>query len=252
MTEGPQSTSSQVPPADGNEEPSAAVEAGAPSPVGDAPTPAETVDPVAEAKAEAARYRDQLLRSAADLDNFRKRAKRDVVDAELRGRESMLANLLPVFDNLERASAHADTASEVQSIVDGLKMVMRQFGDTLSKSGIERVKSVGGAFDPAVHEAIQQLETDQYAPGCVALEIQGGYKLGSRLIRPALVAVAKAPVPKPDMPEPQPEPAVADTANEPATSPDGQAAVGGSEDATAASESDGARASSRPGSPEGA
>jgi len=157
------------------------------------PAQETTADPLEEAKAEATRFREQLLRTAADLDNYRKRSKREVADAELRGREQMLRDLLPVFDNLERATMHADSATDVQSLVDGIRMVMRQFSDALGKSGISRVESTGAAFDPAVHEAIQQIETAEFEAGRIALEIQAGYAMGKRLIRPALVAVAKAP-----------------------------------------------------------
>jgi molecular chaperone GrpE len=145
------------------------------------------------AQAEVAKIRDQLLRTAADFDNFRKRSRREVADAERRGREELLKELLPIFDNLERAVSHAETASDVKSLADGIGMVMRQFTDTLGRLGIERVASVGNAFDPAQHEAIQQLETAAHPPGTVAAEVQAGYKLGDRLIRPALVVVAKAP-----------------------------------------------------------
>lgn len=139
--------------------------------------------------------KDQLLRTAADFDNFRKRARREQEEAQLAGRESMLKELLPVFDNLERAVAHADTAKDVQSFASGIDMVLKQFSDSLKRANIERVPSVGHAFDPAVHEALQQLETDEFEPGVVAAEVQGGYKLGGRLLRPALVVVAKAKAP---------------------------------------------------------
>jgi molecular chaperone GrpE len=150
-------------------------------------------DPLEEARAEAARFRDQLLRTAADFDNFRKRARRDEKDAERRSREEFLRELLPVFDNLERATQHAEAASDVKSLADGITMVMRQFEDTLQKLGVERVKSVGEAFDPAVHEAIQHQETTEFEPGTVAAEYQAGYRVGDRVVRPALVVVAKAP-----------------------------------------------------------
>lgn len=149
--------------------------------------------PLEAAQAELARVRDQLLRIAADFDNFRKRSRREVADAERRGREDLLKEILPVFDNLERATMHAETATDVKSLADGIGMVMRQFTDTLGRNGIERVASVGNPFDPAVHEAIQQLETSEHPPGTVAAEVQAGYKLGEKLIRPALVVVAKAP-----------------------------------------------------------
>jgi molecular chaperone GrpE len=154
-------------------------------------------DPAADAlraaQAEAARFKEQLLRTAADYDNFRKRARREQADAEKQGREELLRDLLPVFDNLERAVAHAETATDVQSLTDGIQMVMRQFSDTLGRMGIERVATVGAAFDPSVHEAIQSIETAEYPPGSIAAEIQGGYRIGDRLVRPALVVVAKAP-----------------------------------------------------------
>lgn len=154
-------------------------------------TPA--ADPLEEARAEAGRLKDQLLRTAADFDNFRKRSRREQVEAERKGREELLREMLPVFDNLERAVQHAEKATDVQSVADGIRMVMRQFADTLGKLQIERIPSVGQPFDPAVHEAIQQLETADHPPGSVAAEIQGGYRTQDRVIRPALVVVAKAP-----------------------------------------------------------
>lgn len=158
-------------------------------PAGDAAAVAAAASP----EAELARVRDQLLRTAADFDNFRKRSRREVVEADRRGREELLRDLLPIFDNLERATAHTGTATDVQSLADGIAMVMRQFTDTLAKLGIERVESVGQPFDPAVHEAIQHLETAEQPPGSVAAEVQAGYRMGDRLVRPAMVVVAKAP-----------------------------------------------------------
>ncbi|HVU00615.1 MAG TPA: nucleotide exchange factor GrpE [Polyangiaceae bacterium] len=154
---------------------------------------APPVDPLEEAKAEAAKLKDQLLRTAADFDNFRKRARRDQTEAEKKGREDVLKDLLPVFDNLDRALSSAEKATDVQSVADGLRMVMRQFTDTLGKLGVEKIPALGLPFDPSLHEAIQQLETADYPPGSVAAEIQGGYRTQERLIRPAMVVVAKAP-----------------------------------------------------------
>ncbi|HMJ15342.1 MAG TPA: nucleotide exchange factor GrpE [Polyangiaceae bacterium] len=151
----------------------------------------EEKDPLEAAQQEIAKTRDQLLRTAADFDNYRKRARREAQDLERRAREDMLRDMLPVFDNLERAAQHAGSAKDVQSLADGISMVMRQFVDTLGKLGVERLATVGQAFDPSVHEAIQQLETDEYPPGSVASEVQAGYRMGDRLIRPAMVVVAK-------------------------------------------------------------
>lgn len=155
-----------------------------------APSP----DELSEARAEATRLKDQLLRTAADFDNFRKRSRRELSDAERKGRDDFLKELLPVFDNLERATqlSVGTAEGEVRALIDGLGLVLRQFADTLGKLGVERVGTVGLPFDPSMHEAIQHLETNDYNPGTVAAEVQSGYRQGERLIRPALVVVAKA------------------------------------------------------------
>jgi molecular chaperone GrpE len=148
-------------------------------------------DPLAEAKAEAAKMKEQWIRTAADFDNFRKRSRREAEDARKGGREELLKEFLPVFDNLERAIQSAQRAADVKAVAEGLQMVLRQYGDTLARSGIQKVPSVGKQFDPAHHEAIQQVETDEHPPGTVVAEVQPGYLQGDRLIRAAMVVVAK-------------------------------------------------------------
>lgn len=156
-------------------------------------------DPLQTAREEAAQLKDKLIRMAADFDNFRKRSRREVADAERKGRDGLLGDLLPVFDNLERATSHAqsqdqaDDPASVKGLVDGIQLVMKQFRDALGRLGIERVESVGQPFDPSVHEAIQHMETSEHPPGSIAAEVQPGYRQGERLVRPALVVVAKAP-----------------------------------------------------------
>ena len=163
----------------------------------------EELDPLEEALANAAQMKEKLMRTAADFDNFRKRSRREVTDAEKKGRDSLLNSLLPIFDNLERATAHAtsdkpeasseeESSANMKGLVDGIHLVMKQFRDALSRQGIERVESVGQPFDPSVHEAIQHLETNDVPPGCIAAEVQPGYRQGDRLVRPAMVVVAKA------------------------------------------------------------
>jgi molecular chaperone GrpE len=155
--------------------------------------PEAPADPLAQARADADAFRDKFLRTAADFDNYRKRARRDTEEAERRSRETLLRELLPVFDNLERAVTHAAHATDAKAVVDGVRMVLRQFLDTLDRVGIRRVPTVGAAFDPNLHEAIQQLETVEQAPGTIVAEVQAGYQMGERLIRAAMVVVAKAP-----------------------------------------------------------
>jgi molecular chaperone GrpE len=152
---------------------------------------AATEDPLAKAQAEAAKMKDAWVRTAADFDNFRKRTRRELEDARKGGREELLKDLLPVFDNLERAVTSSKSAPDVKAVVDGLAMVLKQFESTLARSGITKVATTGMSFDPQVHEAIQQVETDEHPPGTVVAEVQPGYMSGERLVRAAMVVVAK-------------------------------------------------------------
>jgi molecular chaperone GrpE len=157
--------------------------------------PVSGAEPGAEEalKAEAARLKDQLLRTLADFDNYRKRSRKEIADAERMAREDLLRDLLPVFDNLERASQHAVGSTDVQSLSEGIQIVMRQFIETLGKLNVERVQTVGQPFDPNLHEAVQQVETSEVPAGAIAQELLAGYRLGDRLVRPAMVVVAKPP-----------------------------------------------------------
>lgn len=169
-----------------------------PSASGSTPPPASGEAPsvdtrLVEVQAEAARLRDQLLRTAADFDNYRKRARRDQDDERRRGREGLLKDLLPVFDNLERAVTHAEGAPEAKAVADGLRMVIKQFNDTLDRTGVKRVPTIGLPFDPTRHEAIQHLESSEHPAGVVMAEVQPGYAMGDQLVRAALVVVSKGP-----------------------------------------------------------
>lgn len=161
--------------------------------------PAPEPDPLASMREERDRFREQLLRTAADFDNFRKRTRKDLEDAERRGKEDVIREVLPVLDNLERALAataalSADAgAVEVKGIIDGVKMVMKLFEDQAGRMGLSKVKTVGERFDPGVHDAIQQVETDEHTAGTVIQEIVAGYRLGEKLVRPAMVVVARKP-----------------------------------------------------------
>jgi molecular chaperone GrpE len=153
--------------------------------------PSEDLDPLAKAQAEAAKMKEAWIRTAADFDNFRKRTRREIEDARKAGREEILKELLPVFDNLERAIASSRNAPDVKAVVDGLGMILKQFESTLGRVGITKVATTGSSFDPQVHEAIQQVETSDHAPGTVVAEVQPGYMMGERLLRAAMVVVAK-------------------------------------------------------------
>ncbi|MEO8878590.1 MAG: nucleotide exchange factor GrpE [Polyangiaceae bacterium] len=152
---------------------------------------AEDLDPLEAAQNEARKFKDQWMRTAADFDNFRKRSRREIEDARKSGREDLLREFLPVFDNLERALTSSQRASDVKGVAEGLTMVMKQFEGTLGRVGITKVPSVGQPFDPSVHEAIQQVETDDHPAGQVVAEVQPGYLQGDKLVRAAMVVVAK-------------------------------------------------------------
>lgn len=147
-------------------------------------------DALAAAQAEAQKMKDNWIRTTADFDNFRKRTRKELEDNRKAGKEELLKDLLPVFDNLERAAQSALRAQDVKAVAQGLEMVLRQFVDTLVRTGITKVPSVGHPFDPQVHEAIQQAESDE-PQGTVIAEVQPGYVQGERLVRAAMVVVAK-------------------------------------------------------------
>ncbi|KPK17171.1 MAG: hypothetical protein AMJ62_02895 [Myxococcales bacterium SG8_38] len=146
-----------------------------------------------KARAERDRMRDQLLRIAADFDNFRKRSRKEIEEVRRRAIEDTLREVLPVVDNLERAVGAMAEASDVAAVAQGVQMVLRSFDDIASRLSLKRVPAVGEQFDPTCHDAMQQQETDQHAPGTIVAEVVPGYYLGDRLLRPAMVVVAKPP-----------------------------------------------------------
>jgi molecular chaperone GrpE len=165
--------------------------------LGATPEATEPANPAAAVTAERDQLRDQLLRTAADFDNYRKRTRKEIEEARARGREDAVKDVLPVFDNLERAVSAAASAQTIESVVEGVKMVLKLFEDTSERMGLTRVKTVGERFDPTVHEAIQQQETDDHPPGTILTEVVPGYMIGQRLLRAAMVVVARKSTAKP-------------------------------------------------------
>ena len=140
---------------------------------------------------------ERVLRTTADFDNFRKRARRDIDDARLDAHTKVLRPMLEVIDNLERAVAHAESVDDPikahAAVLDGVKLVLRQFVQVLDRFEVKPVDAFGRPFDPTQHEAISQVETADHPSGSVVQVPQKGYTIGERLLRPALVVVAKAP-----------------------------------------------------------
>jgi molecular chaperone GrpE len=132
---------------------------------------------------------DRLLRVAAEFDNFKKRAAKEREDAQKFGIERLLKDFLPVADNLERALDHAEE-HDLRQVIEGVKLVQKLFESALAKHGVTGFSALGQPFDPNLHEALMQQESDA-PPGTVVSEMSRGYKLNERLVRPAAVVVAR-------------------------------------------------------------
>ncbi|HJV36931.1 nucleotide exchange factor GrpE [Geomonas sp.] len=142
---------------------------------------------------EAANNWDKYLRERADLENYRKRVQKEKEEILKYGNENFLLEILPALDNLERAVAHA--ADDDQSpVLQGVKITLSMFVSTLKRFGVTPLEAAPGTpFDPTYHQAMSQVETADQEPNTVVAELQKGYLLNERLLRPAMVTVATAP-----------------------------------------------------------
>ncbi len=138
-----------------------------------------------EAQANFARYQ----RLAADFENYKRRTRQELADRTQYANEELLRKLLPILDNLHRALDHAPEGID-RNWFDGLRTVVRQFEDTLQAQGVSPIPAVGEKFDPLKHEAIAREETDEHEEGTIVEEMQPGYRLHERVLRPTLVKVA--------------------------------------------------------------
>ena len=134
---------------------------------------------------------DRMLRVAADFENYKKRAAREKEELIKFSNEEVIKAILPFVDNLERAVNHSEKAKDVQSLVEGVKLTIQQLLKSLNKFGLSSVESLGKPFDPAFHEAVMVVATDEHPPNHVVEEFHKGYLLHDRLIRPAAVSVSK-------------------------------------------------------------
>jgi molecular chaperone GrpE len=160
------------------------------------PTPEERI---AALEGEKTELRDRMLRIAADFDNWKKRSRKELADVEVRAKESVLRDFIEIADNLERATASLgdDKQADAKSIRDGVELVLRQFRSKLERYQVKAFESVGQPFDPRFHQAISQAPTADTAPGSILHELQKGYVIADKLLRPAMVVVAAAPLDKP-------------------------------------------------------
>jgi len=161
---------------------------------------AETVAPmtveerIAALEAERNEAKDRMLRIAADFENFKKRARISQTEAETAARERVLKDVLDVADNLERATdAHGAGAADVESVLKGVTLVLRVIQQKLERHDVKPFESKGQVFDPRIHEAISRVESADVPAGAVAIELQKGYRVGEKLLRPAMVSVSTGP-----------------------------------------------------------
>jgi molecular chaperone GrpE len=140
-----------------------------------------------EAKLEEAE--NKILRMQADFENSRRRARLDLEATEKYKSQGLITELLPAIDNFERALKMETDNDQTKSVLQGMEMVYRSLLDTLKKEGAEQIESVGKEFDPHLHQAIMQVEDENFGPNIVVEEFQKGYTLKDRVIRPAMVKV---------------------------------------------------------------
>lgn len=174
-----------------------AAEAAAPAPEAE---PAETAEEeaeavvadaerVAKAEAEAAAMRDKYLRLQAEWDNYRKRTAEEAGEMRVRAAEKLMGDLLPVMDDFERAIAHAEANGDA-GLLDGVKAISTKLSESLGKHGLETIDPAGEAFDALEHQAVGQVEDASVPDETVAQVYQKGYRLGKKVIRPAMVTIS--------------------------------------------------------------
>ncbi len=166
---------------------------GAPSAAPEAANPAAATDPLAAALTERDEYRDKLLRSAAEFDNYRKRAQRERDDERKYSALPLARDLLPVLDNLQRAVAAAEKGGTLDDLQRGVSMVVQQAREMLAKHHISVIPAIGQPLDPNRHEAITQLPSVDQPALTVLQEVETGYMLHDRVLRPTKVIVSSGP-----------------------------------------------------------
>lgn len=144
-------------------------------------------------RAERDENHDKWLRSEAELENFRRRVRKEAEELQKFQSLGITRDLLPGLDNLDRAIAAADSTGDVENLLQGIRMVSQQFREVFTKHNVEPIAAEGEPFDPNLHEALQQVPTDEHPPMTVLQEVETGYKLHDRVIRPSKVIVAMAP-----------------------------------------------------------
>jgi molecular chaperone GrpE len=146
-----------------------------------------------EAEKRAEEEHDSFLRTLADFNNFRRRAREEMDQARKFGIEDLVIRLLPILDNFERAIKTAEEIKDFDALHGGVILILRQLRDVLEKEGVKPIEAEGKQFDPNLHEAAMRVDTDEYPDNAIVEEFQKGYTLGDKVIRPSMVKVARHP-----------------------------------------------------------
>lgn len=151
----------------------------------------EKSDKAAELKKQLEDLNNKYIRLAADFENFRKRTAQEKEELATHTTVQVLSKITTVLDTFERAQQHLQEIDNCQTVKEGYEVAIKQFIDILKKLGMEEIEAVGKEFDPNEHEAITKIPTDEFEPDTIAVVAQKGYKLKDKVIRPALVGIAK-------------------------------------------------------------
>lgn len=154
-------------------------------------TKRELVEKVQEIELKVQENYELYTRAYAEMENIKKRGKKEREDLAKFANESLIKEILPTIDNLEKAISHANNDTDPSGLVEGLEMTLDGLMKTLEKSGLKEVEALGRPFDPNYHEAISQQMDDTVAPGHIIMELQKGYLLNERLIRPSMVVISQ-------------------------------------------------------------
>jgi len=154
-------------------------------------TKRELVKKVEEIEIKAQENYELYMRTYAEMENIKKRGKKEREDLAKFANESLIKEILPAIDSLEKAISHANNDTNESGLVKGLEMTLDGLMKTLEKSGLKEVEAVGKSFDPNFHEAISQQIDDKVAQGHIIMELQKGYLLNERLVRPSMVVISK-------------------------------------------------------------
>jgi molecular chaperone GrpE len=146
---------------------------------------------LSQKEAEAAEYLDKLKRVQAEMENFRKRMLKEQEQIIQHAAQTVIRELLPVIDNLERALDAANAESDAAKLREGIELIYSQIQELLTREYVEVIDPLGRAFDPQKHEAVMQVASDEYEENAVTEVLQKGYELKGRLLRPAMVKVAR-------------------------------------------------------------